>query len=77
MFAVRFEAALSPAQIDRLRWALFPEVRIPATQGELFAEAAPPLVFGSFDPAVTVPLWRSQIQPDTAGRVLGLVLPLR
>ena len=42
MFAVRFEAALSPAQIDRLRWALFPEVRIPATQGELFAEAAPP-----------------------------------
>ena len=42
MFSVRFESPLSPAQIDRLRWALFPEVRIPATQGELFAEAAPP-----------------------------------
>ena len=42
MFSVRFESPLSPAQIDRLRWALFPEVRIPATQGELFAEAPPP-----------------------------------
>lgn len=42
MFSVRFESPLSPAQIDRLRWALFPEVRIPATQGELFVEAASP-----------------------------------
>ena len=48
MFSVRFQSALSPTQIDRLRWALFPEVRIPAAQGELAldpaGEAPPDLV---------------------------------
>ncbi|MCK9387418.1 MAG: NERD domain-containing protein [Sulfuritalea sp.] len=37
MFSVRFRSALSLPQIDRLRWHLFPEVRIPPRQGTLFA----------------------------------------
>ncbi|QDX80689.1 DNA helicase II [Denitratisoma sp. DHT3] len=41
MFPVRFKGALSLPQIDRVRWHLFPEVRIPARQAELFADAAP------------------------------------
>lgn len=36
MFSVRFQGALSLPQIDRVRWHLFPEVRIPPRQGALF-----------------------------------------
>ncbi|MBI3096533.1 MAG: NERD domain-containing protein [Rhodocyclales bacterium] len=36
MFKVRFQSALSLPQIDRVRWHLFPEVRIPPRQGTLF-----------------------------------------
>ncbi len=45
MFPVAFRSALSLPQIDRVRWHLFPQVRIPVRQGELFAdEAVPDLV---------------------------------
>lgn len=48
MFRVRFHCLLSLPQIDRIRWHLFPEVRIVPTQGHLFAapedpDAPPPL----------------------------------
>ena len=36
MFALRFEGALSLPQIDRVRWHLYPEIRIPAVQSQLF-----------------------------------------
>lgn len=36
MFDVRFQGALSLPQINRVRWHLFPEVRIPPRQGTLF-----------------------------------------
>jgi hypothetical protein len=42
MFDRRFHGALSLPQIDRLRWHLFPEVRIQPSQGDLFAAAEPP-----------------------------------
>ena len=45
MFPKKFNGALTLPQIDRVRWHLFPEVRIPNRQGELFAdEPAPDLV---------------------------------
>lgn len=37
MFSVPFKGALSLPQIDRIRWHLFPEVRIPTKQQDLFA----------------------------------------
>lgn len=41
MFRIRFTCLLSLPQIDRIRWQLFPEVRIaPPTQGGLFESAA-------------------------------------
>jgi hypothetical protein len=42
MFPVPFRGNLSLPQIDRVRWHLFPEVRIPSRQGELFDAAEPP-----------------------------------
>lgn len=42
MFSVRFHGALSLPQIDRVRWHLFPEVRIASSQGDLFAADEPP-----------------------------------
>lgn len=42
MFSVRFHGALSLPQIDRIRWHLFPEVRIASAQADLFAADAPP-----------------------------------
>lgn len=42
MFSVRFHGALSLPQIDRVRWHLFPEVRIAPSQGDLFAADEPP-----------------------------------
>ncbi len=43
MFPIKFHSALSLPQIDRIRWHLFPEVRLPATQGGLFdAQAGEP-----------------------------------
>ena len=40
MFPYQFGEALSAAEVDRVRWHLFPEIRIDATalQGQLFAE---------------------------------------
>ena len=40
MFPYQFGEALSTAEVDRVRWHLFPEIRIDATalQGQLFAE---------------------------------------
>ena len=43
MFPLRFKGVLSLPQIDRLRWHLFPEVRIQPSQGDLFADDEPPL----------------------------------
>lgn len=40
MFNVRFEAQLTMPQVDRIRWHLFPEIRI--SQGNLFAAAPAP-----------------------------------
>jgi len=42
MFPLRFHGALSLPQIDRVRWHLFPEVRISSGQGDLFAADEPP-----------------------------------
>ncbi len=42
MFSVRFQGALSLPQIDRVRWHLFPEVRIQSAQADLFAADEPP-----------------------------------
>jgi hypothetical protein len=42
MFTVPFKGALSLPQIDRIRWHLFPEVRIQPRQGDLFAADEPP-----------------------------------
>ena len=42
MFPLPFKSALSLPQIDRVRWHLFPEVRIPSRQGDLFAADEPP-----------------------------------
>jgi hypothetical protein len=46
MFSIPFKGALTLPEIDRVRWHLFPEVRIPARQGDLFEEeqVAPDLV---------------------------------
>ena len=41
MFPIRFKGALSLPQIDRIRWHLFPEVRIQPSQGDLFEGEAP------------------------------------
>lgn len=42
MFSVRFHGALSLPQIDRIRWHLFPEVRIQSAQADLFGADEPP-----------------------------------
>lgn len=39
MFSVRFDCLLSMPQIDRIRWHLFPEIRI--AQGSLFLDSLP------------------------------------
>ncbi len=46
MFPIPFKGALTLPQIDRVRWHLFPEVRIPPRQGDLFEgqEPAPDLI---------------------------------
>ncbi|MDB6078642.1 MAG: helicase [Akkermansiaceae bacterium] len=41
MFLYRFRQPLSLPQIERIRWHLFPEVRIAAPQPDLFGEEAP------------------------------------
>ena len=42
MFPLRFHGALSLPQIDRVRWHLFPELRLPTRQADLFATDTPP-----------------------------------
>lgn len=42
MFPLRFHGALSLPQIDRVRWHLFPEIRIEPRQQDLFADDEPP-----------------------------------
>lgn len=42
MFPLRFLGALSLPQIDRVRWHLFPEVRIQSGQADLFGADEPP-----------------------------------
>lgn len=46
MFSIRFGEMLTLPQIDRIRWHLFPEIRIGGTQADLFepAEALPDLL---------------------------------
>ena len=39
MFPLRFNGALGLPQIDRIRWHMFPDIRLPAGQAELFAAA--------------------------------------
>lgn len=41
MFALRFESVLSLPQLDRVRWHLYPEVRIPPEQSQLFGADLP------------------------------------
>lgn len=40
MFSVRFHGALTVPQLDRIRWHMFPEVRLPAAQSSLFDESS-------------------------------------
>lgn len=42
MFPLRFRGALSLPQIDRVRWHLFPEIRIEPSQRDLFSADEPP-----------------------------------
>jgi superfamily I DNA/RNA helicase len=42
MFTVGGYGSLSLPQIDRIRWHMFPEIRLPAKQGVLFDQAATP-----------------------------------
>lgn len=42
MFTVTFPCRLSPAQVDRVRWHLFPELRLRSSQRSLFDEAPEP-----------------------------------
>lgn len=42
MFTVGGYGSLSLPQIDRIRWHMFPEIRLPAKQGDLFDHAAAP-----------------------------------
>jgi hypothetical protein len=38
MFSIKFEAALTLPQIDRIRWHMFPEIRIPPRTAALFTD---------------------------------------
>ncbi|MNZ61323.1 DNA helicase II [compost metagenome] len=42
MFTVAFPCNLSPAQVDRVRWHLFPELRLRSSQQSLFEDAPDP-----------------------------------
>jgi hypothetical protein len=42
MFTVTFPCTLSMPQVDRIRWHLFPEIRVPAGQGKLGLEPEAP-----------------------------------
>lgn len=44
MFSVRFQASLSLPQLDRVRWLLFPEIRLPDPQEGLFTQDETALV---------------------------------
>lgn len=44
MFSFRFKSALTLPEIDRIRWHIFPEVRIPQRQVDLFADTPPDLM---------------------------------
>jgi superfamily I DNA/RNA helicase len=39
MFTVRFHSQLTLPQLDRVRWHLFPEIRLPEQSGDLFDDA--------------------------------------
>ncbi len=41
MFPIRFQGNLSVPQLDRVRWHLFPEIRLPEPQRGLFEQAQP------------------------------------
>lgn len=49
MFPYRFPEPLAQAQIDRLRWVLFPEVRITNRQQDLFADSELPDMMAVMD----------------------------
>lgn len=67
MFRVRFPGALSLPQLDRIRWHLFPEVRIPANQGQLFEGAT-----ADADPNGVPDLMRvMDLQQEQLARSLG------
>ena len=42
LFSVRFESVLSQPQVERVRWHLFPELRLEPTQTSLFAHSDSP-----------------------------------
>ncbi|MDK9704490.1 MAG: NERD domain-containing protein [Sulfuritalea sp.] len=65
MFSVRFQAALTLPQLDRVRWHLFPEIRLPATQVGLFNA-------GELDPVEIPDLMRvMDLQQEQLARSLG------
>jgi hypothetical protein len=72
MFQYAYGRRLTLPQIERVRWHLFPEIRIMATQRELFAPAAAAVVQEE-SPAVTLPeLMRVfDLQQEQVARNLG------
>ncbi|TND03069.1 MAG: hypothetical protein FD118_1645 [Rhodocyclaceae bacterium] len=65
MFSVRFHAALTLPQLDRVRWNLFPEIRLPSLQEGLFGK-------GSLEPPAIPDLMRvMDLQQEQLARSLG------
>lgn len=65
MFSVRFQGSLSLPQLDRIRWHLFPEIRLPDPQEGLFGKEA-------MEPAEVPDLMRvMDLQQEQLARSLG------
>lgn len=65
MFKVRFKAALSVPQLDRIRWHMFPEIRLPDPQEGLFKQE-------NLEPVEIPDLMRvMDIQQEQLARSLG------
>lgn len=65
MFSIRFQGSLSLPQLDRVRWLLFPEIRLPEPQEGLFSKA-------ELDPFELPDLMRvMDLQQEQLARSLG------
>lgn len=67
MFNYRFGEKLSLPQIDRIRWHLFPELRIEDTQGDLFDDSDDPALEKTLPDIIRI----MDIQQEQLARSLG------